>query len=129
MKNKKKKEEKGTRWKSIGYIFFEVNFWRKNSLVAWREQSSQFLSSRCYPPLLPKNKMLDLVHLDSILNGATMTKSHKELVTRGRLVKAKLHGIMQSKLDRAMYIRVNPFENKRVKGCSQRCILRVITVS
>lgn len=43
-------------------------------------------------------------------------------------MKAKLHGIMQSKLDRAMYIGVNPFENKRVKACSQRCILRVITV-
>lgn len=28
-----------------------------------------------FPPLLPENKMLDLVQLDSILKGATMTNS------------------------------------------------------
>lgn len=122
MKNKNRGERK-KKQKIIGYISFEVDIPGKRShwlLDGNKARNFSRLVARCYPrhratfpPLLPENKMLDLVHLDSILNGATMTNSEG---TRNvwKTCAAKLHEIMQSKLDRTVYISVNPFENKRV---------------
>lgn len=70
---------------SIGYISCEVGIPGKR--IHWlldgnKARNFSRLVAHCYPrhratfpPLLPENKMLDLGHLDSILNGATMTNS------------------------------------------------------